>query len=102
MYIGYFRRQWRHRGLIGRPGSDGGGGRVLTQRLGDEDAGVEQPLLVSRLLGRLQRLLAALSRLLEALHLDVAVAELVTQPRLLGCRDRERRLELLLPSVTSD
>ena len=74
---------------------------VLTQRLGDEDAGVERPLLVGDLSRRLQRLLAALSRLLEALDLNVAVAELVTQPRAFGCFDREWGLQLLLPPAYS-
>ena len=74
---------------------------LLTQRLCDENAGVERPLLVADLSRRFQRLLAALSRLLEALDLDVAVAEFVTEPGAFGCFDREWRLQLLLPPAYS-
>ena len=74
---------------------------LLTQRLCNEDAGVERPLLVADLARRFQRLLAALSRLLEALDLDVAVAEFVTQPGAFGCLDREWRLQFLLPPAYS-
>ncbi len=54
--------------------------RPLTFSLGDEDVGVELPHLVARLLRFLQRFQPVLARAVAVVDLQVAPADLVTEP----------------------